>query len=406
MMIGIGMALTLPRGGGTAFSPLTLFSSGEPGAWFDLSDLSTLYQDSAGTVPVTAAGQPVGLVLDKSQGLVLGSELVTNGTFDSNITGWAAIGGTTTLSVVSGRLQVVTGGGYGGTDQTLASGSNRSVRFSFDVQAGSSEVQVQVYDASLGTLLYSNTVAANITVSRNVVVFTQAFSSIRLYIRSVTASTFFLDNISVRELPGNHATQPVASRRPTLIQDENGKYCLSFDGVDDFLVTPTITPNIDKTQVFAGVRRLTDTTGVIAEMSTNWNTSAGSFLFWSGTSMVSGTGAGFNSGSRGDASATSTMAGTSPAVFTPPATAVLAVTHDIAGDLSVVRGNGVAGTNGTVDKGIGNFLAYPLYIGRRAGTLFPFNGNIYSLITRFGPNLDEATIAKTEAWLNTKTGAY
>ena len=36
------------------------------GAWFDPSDMSTLYQDAAGTIPVTAIGQPVGKILDIS----------------------------------------------------------------------------------------------------------------------------------------------------------------------------------------------------------------------------------------------------------------------------------------------------------------------------------------------------
>lgn len=48
------------------FSPKSLFASGEQGAWYDPSDLPTLFQDAAGTTPVTAAGQPVGLVRDKS----------------------------------------------------------------------------------------------------------------------------------------------------------------------------------------------------------------------------------------------------------------------------------------------------------------------------------------------------
>ena len=43
-----------------------MFGSGEQGAWFDPSDLSTLYQDAAGTTPVTAVEQPVGRMLDKS----------------------------------------------------------------------------------------------------------------------------------------------------------------------------------------------------------------------------------------------------------------------------------------------------------------------------------------------------
>jgi hypothetical protein len=43
-----------------------LFSASEPGAWDDPSDLSTLFQDAAGTTPVTAVEQPVGRILDKS----------------------------------------------------------------------------------------------------------------------------------------------------------------------------------------------------------------------------------------------------------------------------------------------------------------------------------------------------
>ena len=43
-----------------------LFANGEQGFAYDPNDLSTLYQDAAGAVPVTAVGQPVGLMLDKS----------------------------------------------------------------------------------------------------------------------------------------------------------------------------------------------------------------------------------------------------------------------------------------------------------------------------------------------------
>ena len=48
------------------FNPITLFANGEQGAWYDPSDLSTLFQDDAGTTPVTEPGQTVGLMLDKS----------------------------------------------------------------------------------------------------------------------------------------------------------------------------------------------------------------------------------------------------------------------------------------------------------------------------------------------------
>ena len=49
------------------FIPSELFRGGLiDGAWFDPSDMSTLYQDAAGTIPVTAVEQPVGKILDKS----------------------------------------------------------------------------------------------------------------------------------------------------------------------------------------------------------------------------------------------------------------------------------------------------------------------------------------------------
>jgi hypothetical protein len=49
-----------------AFTPLELFQSGEQGVWYEPSDLSTLFQDAAGTTPVTSDGDPVGLMQDKS----------------------------------------------------------------------------------------------------------------------------------------------------------------------------------------------------------------------------------------------------------------------------------------------------------------------------------------------------
>lgn len=42
------------------------FAAGERGAWYDPSDLSSMFQDTAGTVAVTAVGQSVALLKDKS----------------------------------------------------------------------------------------------------------------------------------------------------------------------------------------------------------------------------------------------------------------------------------------------------------------------------------------------------
>lgn len=54
--------------GGGVWTPVQLFAAGGQGVWYDPSDLSTLWQDTAGTVPVTADGDSVARVDDKSGG--------------------------------------------------------------------------------------------------------------------------------------------------------------------------------------------------------------------------------------------------------------------------------------------------------------------------------------------------
>lgn len=53
---------------GGRWSPARLFAPGDVGAWYDPSDLSTLWQDTAGTTPVTADGDSVARINDKSGG--------------------------------------------------------------------------------------------------------------------------------------------------------------------------------------------------------------------------------------------------------------------------------------------------------------------------------------------------
>lgn len=55
----------IPQGTLTPIGAL-LFSASEPGAWYDPSYMSTLFQDEAGSTPVTAVEQPVGRMLDLS----------------------------------------------------------------------------------------------------------------------------------------------------------------------------------------------------------------------------------------------------------------------------------------------------------------------------------------------------
>jgi hypothetical protein len=63
-----GPSIGLTRAGTGAFSPAAIFAGANPGVWYDPSDMATLFQDVAGTIPVTASGQTVALMLDKSGG--------------------------------------------------------------------------------------------------------------------------------------------------------------------------------------------------------------------------------------------------------------------------------------------------------------------------------------------------
>jgi hypothetical protein len=179
---------------------------------------------------------------------------------------------------------------------------------------------------------------------------------------------------------------------------------LFFDGVNDSLATPTITPGTDKAQVFAGVRKLVDLTTqltfqVIAETSVSSESNNGAF-------RLNGS-VGFNTNRKYEYVQVGTLEGRAAktsANFAAPNTAVLSGLGNISGDLSTLRINGVQEAQSTADQGTGNFLAYPLYVGARNNASNFFNGHLYSLIARFGPNLAAGQISSTETWVAGKTG--
>jgi hypothetical protein len=180
-------------------------------------------------------------------------------------------------------------------------------------------------------------------------------------------------------------------------------YYLRFDGTNDSLATATFTPGTDKVQAFAGVRKNVDTaTGAVAELSATIDNNNGAFLLFAPSS---GGNVSYRFTSKGTLSAGAPAA--NPSIFAvAPNTSVLTGLGDIAGDISTLRRNGSLVETNTADQGTGNYLAYPLYIGRRGGSTLPLNGRIYSLIIRFGANLDATTISNTETWVNGKTLAY
>lgn len=400
-MLGLNLSLSSNRA--PPFNPSGLFLGGEAGVWYDPSDFSTMFQDTAGTTPVTAVEQPVGLMLDKSRGLVLGSELSSNvgGPYTAT-TGWT--GNNLTPALTSGEIELTgTASGIIGGYFDINVTANVPVRIVIPVRSVSQSFSVNVYNGAFSSQITNASVTVPAGTSRTVTfTVTPTLSFIRVYVFHnsgvVTSRSAFVSSLSVKQLPGNHATQPTATSRPVLRQDGNGKHYLYFDGVDDWLVTNTITPGTDKVQVFAGVRKLSDATKyqVLLESSPIYSTNNGAFIL-----STSWDASQYATGSHGTYFTNCT---TSP--LSAPRTNVATMVSSIADDTLLLRINGTQAASSTADQGTGNYGNYPLYIGRRAGTTYPFNGHLYSLLVRFGSNLPAATIEKTEKYINTKTRAY
>lgn len=88
----------------------SLYTSTVQGGWYDPSDLRTMFEDVEGTTPVTSVNQKVGLILDKSQGLIYGAELISNFNFDNGSMDWS--GGSITTPQTINTYGTIENGSY------------------------------------------------------------------------------------------------------------------------------------------------------------------------------------------------------------------------------------------------------------------------------------------------------
>jgi hypothetical protein len=548
-----------------AFTPASLFSDGAKGAWYDPSDYTSLFQDSAGTTPVTAVEQPVGLMLDKSQGLVLGPEKVTNGDFSSGTTGWFlgtgwSIGsGVATANTTLGSEKLTSSANWAGQNNktylvtatvTMLATPNPSASVGINIGGTGQDVQVRT----------QNNLQAGVTYQIRAYATPTSVSPGAFLIRIESgqglnyALNYTIDNISVKEIAGNHASQATTASRPVLrarynfitysqnqenaawvktpptfgaitlsetppsgfsgfsfsisVADDAGDvsqsitlvagiYTVSFyskntdDGgapgavsvslgagsynvpndltstwvrrsftftatagaatlstivsglsaqgsfygfqverssvatkyqsittatsydtagflpyldliTDDSLSTGSIDfTATDKMSVCAGVTKLGDGAGgnygAIAELSADLSANSGTFNLYGPATAPGGTPT-FGFSSKGTLGVVASATGNAA-----PITRVLTGQGDIGGDQCILRINAVEAGTSTGNQGTGNFGNYPLFIGRRNNTQYPFNGRIYSLLV-VGKTLSASELAATESYVATKTG--
>ena len=242
----IGGAFWTPKAtilGGTSkntFDQLikALFANGEQGFFYDPNDLSTMYQVAAGTVPVTGGGQPVGLVLDKSKGLALSPELNSNPTFNESLAGWV-VGRAITAELVDGQVRLVGGGVITSTDFNW---------FGLNVIATGSPVYTIEFDA---TWVSGGNLQCGASYNLGLTVTPQANQGVKkrykytvvphavgpryaCVLGAALGAVWLIDNVSVKEITGNHAYQTTSAARP-ILQDAPRR--IDFDAVDDKLIT-------------------------------------------------------------------------------------------------------------------------------------------------------------------------
>jgi hypothetical protein len=215
----------------SSFTPTQLFASGEAGDWFDPSDLSRMFTDTTGATPVTADGQTVALMLGQRRGANV--ELVTNGTFDTDISGWTQIGGGSHAWESSGAIACTDVAGADCNSQTsITTVVGRVYKITWEVKSGTGGWLVRVRNSGdyssgyiVGTGNYSAYFIAS-TVSNTVNL-----------LSADTDQTIVFDNISVKEVALTALTQSDAAKRP-LYKTSGGLHWLQFDGSDDFLPFP------------------------------------------------------------------------------------------------------------------------------------------------------------------------
>ena len=199
--------------GASIFNPQNMFAAdaGEQGYVYDLNDLSTLYLESTALTSASVNGL-VGLVLDKKNGLSVGSELTTNGDFSGGASGWSPIG--SLITITGGALVISGAANNSGYFQGLA-GYSGGV---YEITVVVSSISAGAVTATLGIPSPNGSNCFNMT-SAGTYTFRQGNltgdTNLRVY--SVGASTTAtIDSVSVKQIAGNHAYQSTTGNKPVL----------------------------------------------------------------------------------------------------------------------------------------------------------------------------------------------
>jgi hypothetical protein len=452
MHIGLGIRMSGNRGAGGGFSPNVLFASGEAGDWFDPSDLSRMWQDTAGTTPVTADGQTVARI-DGQRGVVslqqsdaakrpayafapiTGRRNLLTYTEDFSNAAWTKVDAT--VSQISGAEWKISASAVTTRKFIAYNSIGTSVnRITVEAKAdGRNFVSIGVtnvaglWSVSLFNLLTgafvghyeAGTMAFNTlpTIEAmedgwykvSVIVSVDKASMGFCIVQVGNGGDPIYEGFLGDGTTGIRIRKPMfeASTTATAYQKVNTAFgvteagvptihWLQFDGTNDaFASAATLDlSGTDKVTVAAGVRKLSDAaTGFVLETSVDSFSNNGAIFLSAPDSLGDGS---YLAWSRGTTSRFAKTVG-----FTAPTTNLLTLLGNISGDTITLRVDGDQEAQDTSDQGTGNFGNYTLFVGSRNQSILFFNGNIYFLLIR-GALTSGADLTALEGFAAAKTG--
>lgn len=399
--------------------PFDLFENGTYGGglWLpqrEVNGVQNLYQDAAGTIPVTADGDPVGLVIDRSQGYDRGVVNLLTYTEDFSNAAWSK--SRITISEASdGWWEVRESGGVSiHILQVLSITPSAVCRYEVDVMADGRNYALfsSSQAGGLGINLQTGAVVDTIGSLSNVTVTPLAEGGYRIgFTHTASAGENFnvycsqdgifsnrnytadialgikvrfpslskgVDSVDYQPKTntlaegGNHLIQEVAGSRPTYKTDGTYEWLLP-DGIDDFMGTAGA---VDmkasvSSSAFAAIRQPSNsgTPLVYIELSVSPPTTPGTTgLLGSNTSLP-------YYRHRGTADKYST--GTS---VTPGTDVVVSGRGNIPGDILTLYQNGIQKGQNNSDQGTGTLVNAPVYAMGRGDGSFYMNQRVYGLM--------------------------
>lgn len=386
-MTGISLGLKGQFRGGGSFSPADLFANDEAGGFFNPYNISTMYQDSSATTPVTAADQRIGLISSEINGLTFGGDTVTNGDFSGGSTGWTLsgteiAGGQAVWSSDNIDTFILQAG-------VFEVGKRYRVKVTVD-SYGAGDLEIRFGGSTTDTAL--NITGAGVYYASGV-----ATGTAILVLAEGNGTTISVGSVEVEEMQGLFLYQETESFKPRY-RETGALRHISFDDTDESFKSMPLSPAADKMQFFAAVRKRSNTpTALLAEYSENGSSTNGGFYVGApgGASTQD-----YAVVSRGTSNGFVTSG-----VVSAPTTNVITALADISGDSLALRVDGAEEDTSASDMGTGNFGDHVLYIGARTGSSLFFTGDIYGFMLRFGPNLSLANdIEPLESLLTERAG--